>query len=66
MDDRWGNDDGVILNLDKLPGTPGADPNIYTNNPGDPEQYRVSGGKTIVKGALKGAEIFPILERNMF
>jgi len=50
MDQRWGYQDGIILSLDNLPGTAGADPDIYTNNPGDAENYKVEGDKMSVNG----------------
>jgi len=52
MDPRWGYRDGIMLSRDKLPGTTGADPNIYTNSPGDAENYKVESDSMTVSGTL--------------
>jgi len=50
LDKRWGPNDMVVLSTDQLPGTTGADPNIYTANPGNAEDYQVGGMNLIVSG----------------
>jgi hypothetical protein len=55
LDSRWGSDDGVVLSIDKLPGTPGADPNIYTSNPDDAEKYQVEGSNNTVTGKVSNS-----------
>jgi hypothetical protein len=52
LDDRWGPNDGVALSLLRLPGTPGADPNIYTATPGNAEDYQVEGNSPAVSYAI--------------
>jgi hypothetical protein len=54
LDQRWGPNDGVVLSVDKLPGTSGADPIIYTTTPGDAENYQVEGSNLSVSGNLDG------------
>jgi len=49
-DARWGDSDGITLSVDGLPGTTGTDPNIYTNNPGNAENYTVAGDDLFVSG----------------
>jgi len=60
LDARWGAEDGVALSTDKLPGTPGADPNIYTASPGNPENYQVDGYSMIVTGNANAANKYVI------
>ena len=52
LDKNWDNGDGVILSVDKLPGEAGADPNIYTTNPGNAESFQVEGNVSTVTGNL--------------
>lgn len=43
MDPCWGPNDGVVLAATTLPELQVANPNIYTNNPGDAEDYQLTG-----------------------
>jgi hypothetical protein len=61
LDDNWGPNDGVALSLLRLPGAPGADPNIYTANPGNAEDYQVEGNSPAVSYAIvKGCATFRV------
>jgi hypothetical protein len=51
LDDRWRTGDGVVLSLYKLPGMPGADPDIDAASPGDAEDYQVEGNSTLISYA---------------
>ncbi len=43
MDGRWGPDDGVVLEATTLAALQTANPGIYTANPGDAEDYHLTG-----------------------
>jgi hypothetical protein len=56
MDQRWGEGDGVVLSVDRLPGTPGADPAIYTASPGDAEDYPVKEDNMTISGNVSSGQ----------
>ena len=53
MDDRWGNDDAIVLSTRKS-----ADPNIYTSAPGNAENFQVEGYASTVTGNVLNPYIF--------
>jgi hypothetical protein len=49
MDGRWrGND--IVLSTNNLPGKAGSDPGIYSQYPGNAENYQVDGNNMIITG----------------